>query len=85
MHPDWALAADVGGVLYLLIQWRANRFSGGAAFFAYRYPMETLTVMAPGLYLGYQRWVRGRPLAERALRFSLAVSVAAQGTGALLT
>jgi hypothetical protein len=84
-HPDWTFAASVGGVIYLLIQWRANRFSGGAGFFAYRYPMETLTVMAPSLYLGYCRWVRGRPLAERVLRFTLAASIAAQATGAFLT
>jgi hypothetical protein len=84
-HPDWTLAASVGGMIYLLLQWRLNRYSGGAGFFAYRYPMETLTVMAPSLYLGYFCWVRGRPVAERVLRFTLAASIAAQATGAVLT
>lgn len=84
-HPDWTLAASVGGVIYLLIQWRANRFSGGAGFFAYRYPMETLMVMAPSLYLGYCHWVRNRRLTEWMLRFALAISIAAQAIGAFLT
>ncbi len=45
--------AAVGGVLYLLVQWKANRFSGGDAFWSYRYPLEMLTV---SVLLGVASW-----------------------------
>lgn len=54
--PDWARGAAIGGILYLVVQFVANRFSGGNAFFAYRYPLEGLIAMAPLLYVSYQEW-----------------------------
>src|SRR5690606_24249235 len=48
--PDRASAAAVGGLIYLLIQLRANRFSGGDGYFAYRYPLEALTAAGPWLH-----------------------------------
>ena len=40
---DWCIGSALGGALYLLVQYRANRFSGGEGHHGYRYPLE-----APG-------------------------------------
>lgn len=80
---DWSWAAAFGGVLYLLIQWRANAFAGGEGHFAYRYPLEMLTAAAPALFIGYQRWVRPRVTAQRFLAVGLAISFAGQLTASL--
>lgn len=80
---DWSAAAAVGGVLYLLIQWRANAFAGGEGHFAYRYPLEALTAAAPALYLGYERWVRPRLTAQRFLAVGLAIGFGGQLTAAI--
>lgn len=77
-QSPWALWTAVGGVAYLLMQWRANRFSGGAGHFAYRYPLETLVAAWPSLYLGYVKWVRGRRLVERLLWLGLALPLVGQ-------
>jgi hypothetical protein len=55
------LGASVGGVLYLLIQWKANRHSGGDGFVGYRYPLEALAAAAPALFLGVCRDGSFRP------------------------
>lgn len=58
--PDWSVAAALGGVAYLLLQWKANRASGGTGFFPYRYPIEMLTAAAPLLGLvAIARWREG--------------------------
>lgn len=77
---DWSTAAAVGGIAYLLIQWRANAFAGGEGHFAYRYPLEALTAAAPALYVGYERWVRPRLTAQRFLVLGLAVGFGGQLT-----
>lgn len=76
--PAWANWAAVGGVLYLLVQYRANRFSGGSAFFAYRYPLEMLTAAAPVLYLAYLRLRAASPWAKRGIAVATAVGVGGQ-------
>ena len=58
--PDWAKGASIGGILYLLVQLKANRFSGGEGFVGYRYPLEALTASAVVLFLSYQHWVSRR-------------------------
>jgi len=55
--PWWARGAAVGGLLYLVVQLKANRFSGGEFFFSYRYPLEAPTAAAPLLALAYAGWV----------------------------
>ena len=72
--------AAIGGVLYLLIQWKANRFSGGNGFWAYRYPLETLAVCA---LLGFAAWESLEPdsLARRLFRLGVAAAVAGQIVG----
>lgn len=61
--PAWSRGAAIGGVLYLLIQLKANRYSGGDGFVGYRYPLEALTAWAPLLAISYPHWVRGRRVA----------------------
>lgn len=41
------LGAAVGGLAYLLIQYKANRYSGGSSFLGYRYPLEALAAALP--------------------------------------
>ena len=55
--PDWAKGAGIGGIVYLLVQLKANRFSGGEGFVGYRYPLEALTAAAVVLFISYQQWV----------------------------
>ena len=75
--PGWARGGAIGGVLYLLVQYKANRFSGGDGFVTYRYPLEALTAAAPLLLLSYTQWVVDRPKVLCAFRLLVYVSVAA--------
>ena len=60
--PDWAKGGSIGGIVYLLVQLKANRFSGGEGFVGYRYPLEALTASAVLLFVSYQRWVSHRTM-----------------------
>lgn len=62
--PDWARACMVAGVAYWLAQLRGNRFTGGAQFVGYRFPIEPLWLMVPVLVLGWVA-VRGRSVVLR--------------------
>lgn len=83
--PPWARSLAVGGLLYLLIQLRANRFSGGDGHFAYRYPLETLMAAGSLFVSGYSTWIRQRPVVRWALYLSISASVLFQGIGAYYT
>lgn len=63
--PDWARGAAIGGAVYLLVQLKANRFSGGAGFLGYRYPLEALTSAGVLLTFSYVHWVSERPFLRR--------------------
>ena len=82
--PAWVRGSALGGLLYLLIQYKANRYSGGAGFFAYRYPLEALTAAAPLLYLSYKEWVAPRPKASRVFEFTAKASFVMHAVGALV-
>ena len=62
--PDWAKGASIGGIIYLLVQLKANRFSGGEGFVGYRYPLEALTAAAVLLAISYQQWVSWRTMVK---------------------
>ncbi|MCH8972145.1 MAG: hypothetical protein IH918_08715 [Acidobacteria bacterium] len=62
--PDWAKGAGIGGIVYLLVQLKANRFSGGEGFVGYRYPLEALTAAAVILFISYQQWVSRRRMVK---------------------
>jgi alpha-1,2-mannosyltransferase len=50
----------IGGVILLLVQYKANRYSGGEGFFSYRYPIESVVAAAPALALGAKALVTSR-------------------------
>lgn len=75
--PAWSVGAAVGGLIYLLIQLKANRFTGGEGHFGYRYPLEALTAAAPLLFASYVGWVA--KLRVRRLAFWLGVGAAVFG------
>src|SRR5690606_29871789 len=83
--PDWVSAAAVGGILYLLIQLRANRFSGGDGHFAYRYPLETLTAAAPWAFLSYTNGIGKQSRLQLYLIALILGTVCVQLAGATLT
>jgi hypothetical protein len=81
--PEWARYAAVGGVVLLLVQLKANRASGGAGFWYYRYPLESLTALAPLLPAAWNRvWTLGS-LGRRALFASSAYAVVVHSLVAL--
>jgi hypothetical protein len=75
----------VGGLLYLLVQLKANRFSGGEFFFSYRYPLEALTAAAPLLALAYAGWVAHRRSINLLFFMALAISIVFQAVASLST
>jgi alpha-1,2-mannosyltransferase len=81
--PWWVRGAAVGGVIYLLVQLKANRFTGGGGFFSYRYPLEALTAWAPLLVVAYERWAGRRPFAQKAFVVLVAYSVLLQAFGVM--
>ncbi len=81
--PAWVRGSALGGVLYLLVQLKANRYSGGDSFWGYRYPLEMLAASAPLLLLAYTEWVRQRSdLYRRVFGYTLIASVLLTGAGA---
>jgi len=81
--PPWARAAAIGGVLYLIVQLKANRFSGGDRFWSYRYPLESLTLMAPLLVLAWSDWA-SRTARRRAAFLALVwLAICFQAIGAI--
>jgi len=76
--PDWAKGASIGGIVYLLVQLKANRFSGGEGFVGYRYPLEALTAAAVLLFVSYQRWVSRRTMLKWLFWVGVLVAVTLQ-------
>jgi hypothetical protein len=75
--PGWVQGSALGGLLYLLLQLKANRYSGGLGFWGYRYPLECLAAAAPLLFLSYSEWIRGHAsdLVRRLFRYTVIASV----------
>ncbi len=81
--PKWARGAAIGGLLYLLLQLKANRFSGGEGFVGYRYPLEPLVAAAPLLVLSYREWVAKHRLRRVAFMGTAAIAFGLQLIAAL--
>lgn len=58
--PAWARAGAIGGVLYLLVQVRMSRASGGFGFHGYRTALEALYLATPLLVHTYVAAVHQR-------------------------
>jgi hypothetical protein len=80
--PPWARGAAIGSVVYLLVQLKANRFTGGGGFFGYRYPIEPLAGASAVLYLAWADWVAPRSRWNKAFRYGCIVALVGQGIGA---
>jgi alpha-1,2-mannosyltransferase len=74
----WVRWSAVGGVMYLLLQYKANRFSGGDGFYGYRYPLDAMTAASPLLFLAYVKWVVERPARRRWFVAMAAVAITLQ-------
>ncbi len=82
--PAWVRGSALGGLIYLLVQLKANRYSGGDSFWGYRYPLEMLAAAAPLLLLSYTEWVRGRSdLLRRVFVYLVVASVVLTAAGAV--
>ena len=81
--PSWARGAAVGGILYLLVQYKANRYSGGVHYSTYRYPLEALTAAGPLLLFSYRNWVAVRASRRRLFAAAAAVSILLHGLAAV--
>jgi alpha-1,2-mannosyltransferase len=82
--PAWVRGAAIGGMLYLLVQLKANRFSGGEGFFSYRYPLEALTAVAPLLALSWKEWVARTSPRTKLFLGTVILAVIGQGIGAIV-
>jgi len=76
--PAWARGAALGGLVYFLVQMKANRYSGGDGFIGYRYPLEPLMAAAPLLFFSYRDWVLAHRMRQRLFVFTAALAVAIQ-------
>jgi len=80
--PSWAQGSAIGAVVYLLVQFKANRATGGL-FLGYRYPLEALMAAAPVLFLSYRERIANRPVLERAFVLAGAIAVTVNGLAAV--
>lgn len=80
--PDWVRAAAVGGLAYLLVQLKAEIFTGGQYFWSYRYPLETLTLCAPLLVLAWRRFTARTRLRRAWFGAFVAIAIGFQAVGA---
>lgn len=83
--PDWAVGAALGGLVYLLIQYKANRVSGGGGFFGYRYPLEALMAAAPMMAITLRSWIGDDRFRLRIFGVLAGVSIVFQAYGAITT
>ncbi len=81
--PDWAIGAALGGIAYLMIQYRANRVTGGSGFFSYRYPLEALMAAAPLFAFSARSWLADNDRGKRLLGVTIVLSILAHGFGSL--
>lgn len=80
--PDWAVGGAIGALLYLLVQYKANRVSGGNIIFGYRYPLDPMMAAAPLMAMASVGWA-GSGHRRRLMAALVAVSVISHGYGAL--
>lgn len=79
--PGWVRSSAVAAGVVMAIQLKANRYGGGDMFWSYRYPLESITLLAPLLLLAWQEWTArtARRRAYFAAFVMLAVTIQALG------
>jgi alpha-1,2-mannosyltransferase len=78
--PDWSRSLVVGGLLYTVIESALNTFTGGDAFYGYRYGLEMLACATPALALSAPRM---GAVAQRLIGPLLGVELLAFALGAV--
>ncbi|MHC4997225.1 MAG: hypothetical protein ACYTGQ_19485 [Planctomycetota bacterium] len=81
--PVWVKGTAFGGLAYLLLVYKANRFGGGGGYATYRYPLEALMAAAPLIVLCFTEWVRSHPVALRVFTLGVAFAVIMQAAYAI--
>lgn len=77
----WVLGAAVGGLIYLLLQFKMNRYNPANATL-YRYPLEALTASAPLWFAAYLYWLKGlwqRPVWRFLFKMTVLMAIGLQG------
>jgi alpha-1,2-mannosyltransferase len=80
--PPWVRSSAVAGLLYMLVQLKANRFSGGTYFWGYRYPIEALTLLAPLLVLSWRAYASCTARRRAVFATLLTAAITLQAVGA---
>jgi hypothetical protein len=80
--PDWVRSAAVAGLAYLVVQFRANNWTGGADHFGSRLTLEALVLASPLLLVVFQRFIRTTPLLLVMFSLVLVLSVGLHALGA---
>ena len=81
--PSWVRSSAVSGLVYLAVQLKANTFGGGADFWSYRYPLESLTLLAPLFVLAWTTYASRTPRRRGAFLALVIFAIALQAAGAL--
>ena len=80
--PAWVRSGAVGGAIYMLIQLKANRYSGGEQFWSYRYPLEAFTLASPLLLLAWREWTARSSVRRAYFSVLASLSITVQALGA---
>jgi hypothetical protein len=81
--PWWVRSGAIGGVVYFLVQMRANGYEGGRGFYGSRLTIELLVLAAPLLLRTWQVHFAGRPVWRRITLVLVAASLAIHALGAI--
>lgn len=75
---DWVRVSAIGGLIYLLLQFKMNRYNPGNTTL-YRYPLEALTASAPLWFAAYRYWLKeARPVWRRLWPKSVVLAIGIQ-------
>ena len=78
--PAWVRSAALAGVVYFIVQFRANTWHGGRDFFGNRLALETLVLISPLMLVTFRRVLSGTRFGRRLVT---AVAVGSIGLHAL--
>jgi hypothetical protein len=81
--PSWVRHAAVGGVVYLSLQLRMARPSGGIGFAGYRTALEAVLLLTPLCLVAYLEAVRHRPVWRAACWVAVGIGIVVTAHGAL--
>lgn len=80
--PEWVKSSAIAGIVYMVVQLRANAWDGGSHFYGSRLTIEMLVLSAPLLILTVQEGVRQYSLRWLLLQVVVVVSIVVHGIGA---